>query len=291
MRRFLTPILAGLLALASGADAATYDPQVAYVARSGKTSTLYLANADGTRAVAIWSAPNIYSLDLSPTGDRIAFVEGTTLKSISFTGTNTGITRSAPAVLATGATSVDFSDDGSRLIFRNANSISIEAVPATGGSAVVLSGERCYDPRWVRSSSLGKGYVCLSYPTGSSSVMQLHLVLLNADDSVASDDVILDTRQQAFASFEDFDLARTRDAVLVTAGYASGQRIIELDIATGVITDRGQGRRGHFSAGDARLLHIYTPASGVFIRSTDMATGITTTIAKKGSYNVVDARP
>jgi hypothetical protein len=284
-----------LLALAPRADAATYDPQIAYSVAGGRNMTLYLANADGSRAVAVLTARLISDIDLSPAGNQVAFADTQGVKVVNFTATNSGITASAPVLLRAGGVSPDFSADGTRILFRDVPTQSVAIVPSGGGASVPLYPSDCGQPRWVREASLGKGFVCKAnnYHDGTMD-MEMWLVLLDANDGIASADMVFTTATQAFKGIEDFDVARTRDALVMSVNYLAPTPpgAIEYDLATGTITPRGAARRVHYSAGDARMLYI-TPhqASGDYVRSVNLATGAVITHTKKGDYNSLDARP
>lgn len=267
--------------------AATYDPQVAYAQAGGKGMTLYVANADGTHVVAIATGRLISNVELSPAGGRVAFADTQGVKLVNFTATSTGVVASAPVLLAPGGNSPDFSADGSRILFRDSNALAVSVVSPAGGAATSIYPGNCGQPRWLRAATLGNAFACKRYVSGSTS--EIWVVLLNSSDQVTSAGPVTGTVALGVGEISDFDVARTRDALLLTTNPAVLQ---EVDITTGTATARGLGHEGHFSADDSRIVSLSPHlASGDYVNTTNVATGVVTHFTNKGSYNSVDAKP
>jgi hypothetical protein len=190
--------------------------------------------------------------------------------------------------------SPDFSPDGSRIIYRDSDVGRIRAIPSAGGTPVDLYDGPCGRPRWLRAE-LGNAFACYStrYVPGTS-YFEIWVVLLDGADQVVSAGPVLSTETQAFKNFTDFDVAHTRNSVVITVSYPTTMRTIEFNLETGAITDRGAlGQMVHFSADDSRLVGTSPHrASGDFIDSADVASGLVTHLTKKGNWsNTTDARP
>ena len=69
------PILAllsvGLFSSSIAHAQTAYDPRIAYTQHSGQTSSLFMANADGSHAVKIASGTAINAIDFAPGGGRM----------------------------------------------------------------------------------------------------------------------------------------------------------------------------------------------------------------------------
>lgn len=298
------------LTAATAAWGQTYDPKVAYTKVSGSSQELYLANADGTRAVRVatvgrdpYGFPgNIHGLDFAPGGGRIAYTDATGLTVLTYTASSSGIKVDRRDLLVPGRDvyKPDFSPDGTRIIFHTPsnsttpNSVRVVTVP---GGVEVLSYpcSHCSEPRWLRSE-LGDAFSFRRWNhSGPSPIPEIWTALVEQDGTVTAG-LVLSAANQAFGGIEDFDVAHTRDALLVTVNNPTGLQFIEFDLGSdnfGAITDKGgPGRRGHYFADDSRILFISPHlASGDFVSSLDPATGLITRLTKKGSYGTADARP
>jgi hypothetical protein len=291
-----------LLAAGSAGAATLYDPQVAYTVVSGASTNLMLANADGTRAVKVASYRGLLTaVDFAPGGGRVAYLDGQGIKVLSYVASNTGITVTGVVTVAPASSGVspdapDFSPDGTRLAYVQTSNSTPQAVrivsAATGAVLQSFACSPCTDARWL-PAGVGDAVAYLHYIGGSPTTSwELWTALLNADGSVTAGPV-LSTTTQAFSTMQELDVARTRNTVIFQAGYPTGPRVVEFDLATLELTDRGVGNRAHFNGDDSRIVSI-TPHSsaGDYVVSTDVATGVQLRITpKKGSYGTTDARP
>ena len=292
-----------------------YDPKIAYTQVSGNTQYLYLANVNGDHAVRVATVGrdasgfpgNIHGVDFAPGGGRIAYSDAGGLTVLSYTASNTGIKVDrrdllVPAAYGTYISPPDFSPDGSRILYgTNKPSSSFRAIPTGGGSSVLL-----YDGphagasdsvRWLRPIDMGNAFAFLTrIPSGPGGPTrdEIWTVLLDANDAVTSFGPMLSTTTQPFNSIQDFDTARTRNALLISAQYPATNKIVEVEIGgTGIVTEKGaSGTHVHYSANDSRIVYI-TPhvAAGDYVNSLDLGTGVITHLTKKGSYGATEAQP
>jgi len=131
---------ASALALpAAAASAATPGgPQIAYAATSGSTQSIYLANADGSGTVKLYTTGNkvgIGQLDMRPGGNQMAIVENSIaggqgiLKIIDYS--DAGVRQAVTTVAEPGCTAqgVDYHpSNGSLLVARYCNQANIQEV-------------------------------------------------------------------------------------------------------------------------------------------------------------------
>lgn len=202
-------------------------------------------------------------------------------------------------VAGTYTSSPDFSADGSRVIYYNyltqASSGGVYAIPASGGAPVLLFVGPGSSPRWLRQASYASAFVFMKhFPVGSSDVYELWMVQLDGSDNVISADRVLSTASQAFKGIEDFDVARTRDALLITANYPTTIRVVEFDLHSYAVSDKAGGTyRVHYSANDSRIVStdLHSLGSKEYVTSLDPGTGFVTRLTKAGNFGAVDARP
>ena len=303
MLRTLTFALSVLVVPAALAQTSTtYDPKIAYTQASGNTQYLYLANADGTRAVRVATATgDINGVDFAPGGGRIAFSDRAGLKVLSYTASNTGIqVNSVVLLVGVRVASPDFSDDGKRILYyqmgTTADLSGFRAVPAAGGAPVLLyQSSSLGHGRWLRSTDMVNAFAFLRttyVPNTPGTTYEIWTVLLDQNDTVISAGPTVSTSSQAFKAIEDFDIAHTRNALLVTANYPTTVRLVDFDLVLAAVTDKGgPGMKGHYSAGDSWIVYLEQVKGGCFIDSLDPVTGLSTRLTAKGTCGFIDARP
>jgi hypothetical protein len=187
----------------------------------------------------------------------------------------------------------DFSSDGSRIIYTDALQV-VRAVPIVGGTPVVLYSGGCVAARWLRSVDLGNAFACLKWITAPNTqeVDEIWTVLLNANDTVASAGPVLSTAGQQFQLIQEFDVARTRNALLLEVNYPTATSIVDFDIASSVVANKGAGVRVHYSADDTHIIFISPhQAAGDYVSSLDPVTSVITRLTRKGTFGTTDARP
>jgi dipeptidyl aminopeptidase/acylaminoacyl peptidase len=289
--------------LASGAVAGQtlYDPQVAYTQEAARNFNLMLANADGSRAVKVATYKGyIHRVDFAPGGGRLAYASPEGIRVLDYVASNTGIVVTQSRLLVGNTTpgvyaeKPDFSPDGTRIIFRLGTSPStIRAIDATTGAVQFdFSCYLCEDPRWLRAE-LGNAFAFLRWNQSipNQPAREAWIAFVNADGSITAAPV-LDFATSPFKGVEDFDVAHTRNALLLSVNYATTMRAVEVDLLTGAITDRGTTWRMHFSSDDSRIVGLSPhSAKGDYVISTSVATGLETRLSTKGTFGVVDTRP
>lgn len=331
MKRSL--IAAALLVACAMASAQTYNPKIAYTGFASNAGNLYLANADGSNAVIVYKANKVRlgAIDLAPVSaaapstGRVAFVESGILKVLGYTVSASAIhvtgvtTLDATGAPYQGAGDPDFSPDGNQLLYTRAEfstlfqgvvPTEIRLIPATGGPSALLvrkadSSLYITHPRWLRAEAgMGPAFVyMLGRPAGEPSTMDVRLAFLDAGNAVVEPPTTLfNLSSPGFPGqgVEDMDVARTGNGLLLsvnrTSSAGGGSSFVEYDIDADSFVTRAVGERwrGHFSAGDARIISVdrgkgYGP--GAYVWSQEVATGVVKAIAKKGAYDYTDAQP
>jgi hypothetical protein len=326
-------LLAVSLAAGSTLAQAAIDPQLAYTAYEGMYDNLYVANADGSNRFVVYKADKVRvtRIDmapvdpLDPTLRRVAFTEAGVLKVVSFRllansvsvlGTTTLDAAGAPYQ---GAGLLDFSPDGSQLLYvkntPNANGTGptdIHLVSVAGGASKLLwtaglsGGYIVTGVRWT-----GPGRFAFLFST-TSFVQTVAEATLDVNNDVAAPPVALFTDEDTFFAannlygVEDFDVARTRPALVFTTGTppsSTARTIVEYTLPTqsdpggfAIRRTNAGGYYSHFASGDTRIvfLRASTRFNNVFeyVARIDVAAPATTTnLTAKGSFGSVDTRP
>src|SRR5690348_12619128 len=93
---------------------AVYKPEIAYTSNQGATYSIYVANSDGTNAVAIYSVKGVGIGETafvpgSGTGSgQLVFIELYSIKLLTFTVTPSGVSASSIVILATEPTLIHY---------------------------------------------------------------------------------------------------------------------------------------------------------------------------------------
>lgn len=292
-----TALLAGFTA--HSALAATYDPAIAYTVSCAKSQCLYLANADGTNAVKIYTGTNIHGIDLAPGGGKIAITDSKGLRLLKYTsGTGIAVTSNQLLVGTTTYGSMpsapDFSPNGAMIVFYNnvyqTNPEAIRVISESGILQLTFPCYLCSNPRWLTSDNAFA--YAKTIPHGSNVAVDYEIWqgTINSYTSITSSQ-LLSTASQDFKGITDFDTARTSNKLLITANYPTAIRIIEFD--NGAITQRLQGsvNNSHYSTDDSLIFYREKVQGGYYIASLNWNTGVSTRLTAKGNYGLVDARP
>jgi hypothetical protein len=291
----LITMAASQLALAQTA----YDPAIAYSTPEKSGEALYVANADGSRAVRLVSNKgNFRGIDLAPGGRRIAYIDAAGLKVLDFTASNSGVTLGATRLLVPAGTGFgpglpDFSQDGTALLFEYSSTEvkSMRAIRVADGTLLFNYPCRfCEHGRWLRNE-LGVAIAYAAYTMTSPNIRQVWMAV-QAGDGSFTPLLMADSATQGFNEINDLDVARTRNSLLLSAYFNTGPRMLELDLATGAITDRGACEKAGFTSDDLHIVCVSPHVkAGDYIRSIEVTTGFVTNISTRGTWGRLDARP
>lgn len=321
-------ILALLLSSASALGQA-YNPKIAYTKYEGNSDNLYLANADGSNPVIVYKANKVRltGIDIAPANSatlpwvgRIAFVQSGVLKILSYTVSVTGITATVPITLDStgapylGANRPDFSADGSKILytryisseFPRPTEVRLVSADVGGTPKVVYSHSHfIWMARWIGTSDF-----VFNADLGPSNSTEMHLATLDANDSLVLPPSTMFTSGDAKVlletggldiGIEDFDVARTKPALIFTTGTPGGSSyryFIEYDMVTKAFTRHVSlinGRHSHFSNDDAQIFFLRVNLRSFnildFIERFDTISKSIVRLKIKGPFGHVDTRP
>jgi hypothetical protein len=300
--------LGAALALASapamagkpGSVTGTYNPEIAYTSNQGSAWSVYLANADGTNPVAVYSrrSGSVGKVDFvpgsGPTGGQLVFQP--TLGSISvlkYTASTSGITVNSIVSLVTEQSllisSVDVSPDGLYILYKVSigdNLSTLTVIPIGGGPVSIVSTGYYAEAVWSRDVNPRRIAVSIGFSANTGGLPRIETFTLNNDFSY------FDTSDPIYGPCADctsiaIEFARTQDNVLfgVAGGTSSG--MYDVPYLGGALASYGAGGTPCFNANDTKL--YYKNGSSVLY-----ALDVVTNLSKKvstGSVNAFDVRP
>jgi WD40 repeat protein len=197
------------------------NPQVAYVASSGKVLKLYVADETGANVTALFTSATPFSIDLAPRSQRqIAVTTDHSLQLLTFTQTSTGTLAAVDSPMwlapAKGASVVDFSPDGRRIAYSccdgGGNALMVYDLD-TGVSTMWATGQYVWDVAWFRngaslafstSGAGGRGEVYeINQPGGVPQLLFTDATFVDFDSSRTNPDALVlnyhDNSGKAFA--------------------------------------------------------------------------------------------
>jgi dipeptidyl aminopeptidase/acylaminoacyl peptidase len=265
-----------------------YAPQILYTegSKGGSTTSIYVANADGTDAVSLYSTGNITSgVKFAPTGDRIVFVEQNAIKVLTFAVSSQGVTTTSVTTLTTEQYrpwQVDVSPDGTQLLFAEDTAIpnqrAIYTMSMSGGSGTMLinmpPGSSNYAAVWANSNN--RIAVLQGAPAQPSyGVQTIQVVDLDASYNVLTITSVFNSTVSQLYEIQRIESAHTSNTLVFGATSGSNANVYALDIGTmAVSAPIVAGSNASFSADDSTLLFVgpTTPILYEFNRNTNTQT-------------------
>jgi hypothetical protein len=248
-----------------------YNPQILYteLTQGGRTTTIYVANADGTDAVALYSTGNITSqVKFAPT-NRIVFIEQNTLKVLSYAVSSQGVTTTNVATL-TGqqpynTLRLDVSPDGTELLFTEdtgtPNQTAVWLMSISGGTPHMLSllPGTYFDAVWAHSNS--RIAVLQGAPVDPGfGVQTIQIVDLDASYNFLDANTVFTTAVSPLYAIQRIESAHTSDTVVFGAASASSAGVYTVDfttMATPILSAPiVAGSSASFSADDSTILFV-----------------------------------
>lgn len=295
MRHLFIAAMLSAASLSSWAQA--YSPAIAYTKSTGNTFSIYLANADGSRAVAVYtSRTGIWAIDLAPGGGRVAISQADGLRVLSYTASNAGITVNGISRLDSSPVGrIDFSPDGSKILYTNLGANEIRVVSAAGGPSTPLlwgtpGSSSLQEVAWLPS---GTSFV---YTVGDAA--SLTTALRGADVDGAGNVTpwigSLLVTGSGVNEIVSISTARTRDSVLMRLADGSGPiGLVECPVVLGACgslqTRVPGGEEGRFSSDDSSI--VYVDFDTGFVSRYTIGTNTTVRLTKRGSFGKVDTLP
>lgn len=287
-----------------GGGTGTYTPEIAYTSRQGSASSVYLANADGTNPVAVYSnrSGSVGRVDFvpgsGPTGGQLVFQP--TLGSISvlnYTASSSGITVTSilPLVAEQSVlvSSVDVSPDGRYVLYKvsNGDNTSTLRVLEISTKAVSTVSTGYYlEAVWSRDLPPNLPWriaVSIGYSAIAGGLPRIEMFTLNPDFSFSRTSGII-YGPCADCTSIDIEFARTSDIILFGVGGGASSGIFDISTLGGLVRSYGAGSFPCFNASDTKI--YYKDGSSV-LYALDLGTPSSRTKVSAGSVNVFDVRP
>ena len=283
-----------------GGGTGTYNPEIAYTSNQGSAWSVYLANADGTNPVAVYSrrSGSVGRVDFvpgsGPTGGQIVFQP--TLGSISvlkYTASSSGITVTSilPLVAEQSAlvSSVDVSPDGRYVLYKVSNgdnTSTLKVIQISNGAVSTVSTGYYREAVWSRDATLMRIAVSIGYSVSAGGLPRIETFTLNPDFSFLSTSGPIYGPCTDCTSI-DIEFARTSDNVLFGVAGGASAGIWDISSLGGLVRSYGAGSFPCFNAVDTKI--YYKDRSSV-LYALDLGTTLSTKVSA-GSVNVFDVRP
>jgi hypothetical protein len=279
-----------------GGGTGTYSPEIAYTSNQGSAWSVYLANADGTNPVAVYSrrSGSVGRVDFvpgsGPTGGQLVFQP--TLGSISvlkYTASASGIKVISIIPLVTEqsllVSSVDVSPDGNYVLYKVANggnTSTLKVIQISNLAVSTVSTGYYREAVWSGDANLMRIAVSIGYGVSTGGLPRIEMFTLNPDFSFKTSVAIYGPCTDCTSI--DIEFARTQDNVLfgVAGGASSG--MWDVSSTGGSTVSYGGGNFPCFNANDTKI--YYKNGSSV-LYALDVGTSTNTKVSA-GSINVFD---
>jgi hypothetical protein len=249
-----------------------YNSQILYteISKGGSNTTIYVANADGTDAVALYTTGNITNgVKFAPTGNRIVFIEQNAIKVLTYAVSSQGVTTTNVATLTNqqpyNTLRVDVSPDGTELLFTEdtgtPNQIAVWVMSMSGGQPQMLSlpPDTYFDAVWANKNSriavLQGGPVQPGF-----GVQTIQIVDLDASYNVLDENPVFNSTMSQLYEIQRIESAHTSDTLIFGAVSGSSANVYTVDFGTiGMPTVSAPivaGSNASFSSDDSTILFV-----------------------------------
>jgi len=221
-----------------------YQPEIAYTSNQGSTYSIYVANSDGTNAVAVYSnrgfgAGSLSFVPGSGTGSgQLVFYELYSVKLLTFTVTASGITTTSVVTLVTEPTLIHYvnvsppSAAGQFVLYgvgHPDNTTTIKVIPTAGGLPTSVASGYLGDAVWSRD--LTRIAVLIGNPSVAGVVQQIEMLDLDSSFVVQGTPAVIYGPTSCDGCLNNLQFARTGDHVIFD-GAASVMYEIDADTAS-----------------------------------------------------------
>jgi len=206
-----------------------YQPEIAYTSNQGSTYSIYVANSDGTNAVAVYSnkgfgAGSLSFVPGSGTGSgQLVFYELYSVKLLTFTVTASGITTSSVVTLVTEPTLIHYvnvsppSAAGQFVLYgvgHPDNTTTINVISIAGGHPTSVTTGDLGDAVWSRD--LTRIAVLVGNPNVAGVTQQIEM--LDLDSSFVAGTATVIYEKSCDGCLNNLQFARTNDNVIFDGG-------------------------------------------------------------------------
>jgi len=293
LRQAVGPAVLAFTASFAAPALAAPSQEIAYVKVAGSVNELYVVNRNGSGLTKVYATARkhgITSLDFSPAGNELVFVERVSgspsvlkRQRLKDSGAADGAPVTVPNVCAPDYSDYNPADPTLLLVSGMCNGQMYIATVRTDGSAFSMlqqGNANLYvnEPRWLNDG--------LSYVYVRSVVPGTQELCRNACDESAGD------RLGSDSQIVWNDVARTSDIVVYTDNVGE-MKLIDVASRSDITpTPFLSGRDGHFSPTDDSILYRSPhQASGDYVLIYDVSTGLSSRVTGKGDWGPVDWRP
>ena len=296
---FRTAAIAAILAMALGYATYSnagkspppppYNPQITYteISKGGSTTTIDVANADGTDAVSLYSTGNITNgLKFAPTGNRIVFTEQNAIKVLTYAVSSQGVATTSVTTLSSEPYTplhVDVSPDGTQLLFvehtADPNQWAVWLMPLSGGTPtqIGLTPNLYYDAVWAHSNN--RIAVIQGGPVQAGfGVQTIEVIDLDTNYNITNITPVFNSTASQLYQIQRIESAHTSDTLIFDAVSGSNGSVYTVDIGTTAFSAAiVAGGNPSFSADDSTILFIGPTVP--FLREFNLSTHTQTQIS------------
>jgi hypothetical protein len=207
-----------------------YQPEMAYTSRQGTTSSINVANSDGTNAVAVYSVKGISPGELAfvpgsgQGSGQLVFIEMYSIKLLTFTVSPSGVSTNSIVTLATEPTLIHYlsvsavTSAGQFVLYgvgHPDNTTTIKVISIAGGSPTSVISGNLGDAVWSRD--LTRIAVLVGNPFVAGVVQQIEMLSLDSN-FVPGSAVVIYGPISCDGCLNDLQFARTSDHVIFDGG-------------------------------------------------------------------------
>lgn len=265
-----------------------YQPEIAYASNQGATYSIYVANADGTDAVAVYSNKGFGagSLAFVPgTGSgsgQLVFVELYSVKLLTFSVTASGVTTTSVVTLATEQTLIHYMSvspviAGQQFVLYGVghpdNTTTIKVISIAGGQPISVATGDLADATWSRD--LTRIAVLIGNQDVAGVVQQIEMWDLTPN-FVAGTATVIYGPLSCNGCLNNLRFARTSDHVIFDSG-SGVMNEIDADSPSGATQFAVSGYQACFNHDDTKIIFRRFSDSHLFVY--DISTMIQTPVS------------
>jgi hypothetical protein len=256
-----------------------YQPEIAYTSLKGTTQSIYVANSDGTDAVAVYSVKGAgvgetaFVPGSGSGSGQLVFIEFYSVKLLTFTVTPSGVTTSSIVTLATEPTLIHYlsvsqvTAAGQFVLYgvgHPDNTTTIKVVSISGGQPTAVASGNLGDAVWSRD--LSRIAVLVGNPSVAGVVQQIEMLTLDSSFIVQGTPVVIYGPISCDGCLNNLQFARATDHVIFD-GASSVMYEIDADVASPSVATpfAVSGYQPCFNHDDTKLIFRRPSDSHVFV--------------------------
>lgn len=279
-----------------------YQPEIAYTSPKGTTQSIYVANSDGTNAVAVYSVKGggvgeiAFVPGSGPGSGQLVFIELYSVKLLTFTVTPSGVSTSSIVTLATEPTLIHYvsvspvTAAGQFVLYgvgHPDNTTTIKVASIAGGRPTPVVSGYLGDAVWSRD--LTRIAVLIGNPEVAGVVQQIEMLDLDSGFVVQGTPAVIYGPTSCDGCLNNLQFARTSDHVIFDGGTGVMYEI-DADVASPSVATpfAVSGYQPCFNHDDTKIIFRRYSDSHIFVY--DISTMIQTAVTP-GAAASPDFRP